>query len=48
MIFWNFKTPITLLGCLMWNTAEFFKFSLGKYAPYIFNIALGCKKMKKN
>lgn len=43
MIFWNLKTPITLLFCLVWNFSEYFKMPLGKYAPKVFALAMGSK-----
>jgi hypothetical protein len=44
MIFWNFKTPITFLACVVWNTSEFFDLPLGKFAPTVFELAIGCDK----
>lgn len=46
MIFWNFKTPITLLACCVWNFCEFFKISMGRFTPTLFGLALGAKKRK--
>jgi len=48
MIFWNFCSPITLLGCCIWNFSEAFGIGLGKLAPYIFGIAVGAKPKKNN
>jgi len=47
MIIWNFDTPITLLASLVWNTSELFDIPLGKYAPLVFNLAMGYKNKKK-
>lgn len=47
MIFWNYDTPVTLLACLVWNTSEYFYMPLGKSAPYVFSLALGCKGKRK-
>ena len=41
MILWNFKTPVTLFACLIWNMTEYFKIPLGKAAPIIFGLAIG-------
>lgn len=41
MIFWNFDTPITLFACLVWNSSEYFKMPLGKFAPKVFSLAIG-------
>lgn len=41
MIFWNFKTPLTLFACLVWNFSEYFNMPLGKYAGIIFGLAIG-------
>lgn len=48
MIFWNFDSPITFIFCFIWNGAEYFKISLGKFGPYVLGMALGskCKKIK--
>ena len=47
MIFWNFKTPLTLIACIIWNFCEYFNISLNKFAPYIFSLALGYKGKRK-
>ena len=39
--FWNFKTPFTFLGSLMFNLCETFNCSLGKLDPYIFGMMIG-------
>lgn len=44
MIFWNFKTPMTFLACAIWNASEFFDLPSGKYAPIVFELAIGCNK----
>lgn len=41
MIFWNFDTPTTLIACFVWNCSEYFKIQLGKFAPIVFQLALG-------
>lgn len=46
MIFWNFKTSLTLIGCCVWNFCEYFKLSLGKIAPAVFEIAIGVRGKK--
>lgn len=46
MIFWNFKTPVTLFFCFIWNTCETLKIGLGKYAPKIFSLASGINGTK--
>jgi len=46
MIFWNWKTPITLIACCIWNASEYFNIPLGKYAPIVFSLALGAPKSK--
>jgi len=38
-----YKTPITLTACLIWNSSEFLKMPLGKFAPTIFSLAIGSK-----
>ena len=43
----NFKNPITLLFSIIWNLSEDFNIPLGRFAPYVFHKAIGCKKMKK-
>lgn len=48
MIFWNFKTPVTLLASLVWNTSEYFYMPLGKSAPYVFSLAFGYRGKKKS
>ena len=47
MIFWNFKTPITLFFYLIWNFCEYFKLSLGSFAPKVFGLAMGVKGKRK-
>ena len=47
MIIWNFKTPITLLASCVWNFCEYFHISIGKFAPILFGLVLGCKGHKK-
>lgn len=46
MIIWNFKTPLTLLACIVWNSSEYFKIPLGRIAHFVFELAIG-KKGKK-
>jgi len=41
MIFWNYKNPITLISCLIWNMSEWTGISLGKIAPIILQLAIG-------
>ena len=41
MIFWNFETPLTFLACCVWNFCEYFKLSIGKFAPYLFGLCIG-------
>ena len=41
MIFWNFDTPTTFIACLVWDSSEYFKMPLGKFAPKVFSLALG-------
>jgi len=36
-----------IIGYLIWNTAELFNISLGKFAPYIFGIMIGRFPHKK-
>jgi hypothetical protein len=47
MIFWNFKSPLTLFACIIWNTSEFFDIPLKNLAPIVFHMAMGMKKRKK-
>ncbi len=47
MIFWNFKTPLSLLASIIWNLSEFLNVSLGRFAPVIFNAMLGAKNKTK-
>lgn len=44
---WNFKTPLTLIACCVWNFSEYFDLPLGKFAPTIFHLAMGNKGVKK-
>jgi len=46
MIFWNWETPLTLFACCIWNASEYFDMPLGKAAPIVFSLALGCKNTK--
>jgi hypothetical protein len=41
MIFWNFDTPVTFVACCVWNFLEYFNLSAGKYAPKLFELAIG-------
>jgi hypothetical protein len=43
MIFWNFKTPLTLLACLVWNASELFHIPLGDAGPRLFGLAIGIR-----
>ena len=44
---WNFKNPISFLGCCIWNLSKYIKRPLGKLAPYIFGIAIWKNAKKK-
>jgi hypothetical protein len=48
--FWNYDTPITLLGSLIWNICEALNISLDKLNPYIFGMMIGAipHKIKKS
>ena len=41
MGFWNYDTPFTFLGSVIWNTCETLNLSLGKFSPYIFGLMMG-------
>ena len=47
MIFWNFKTPLTFLACVVWNLSETLDIPLKKMGPVVFHTAIGAKKYKK-
>ena len=48
MIIWNFENLITLLASCIWNFCEYFRLSVGKLAPYLFGLVIGCNPHKKN
>ena len=45
-MFWNWKNPLTLFACCIWNASEYFHLPLGKMAPTVFSLALGVKNVK--
>ncbi len=47
MIIWNFKTPLTLMACVVWNFSEYFKIPLGKIAPILFGLVIGSNGKQK-
>lgn len=47
MMPWNFTTPLTLLGCVIWNLCELLTINLGRFAPFVFGLAVGRRGRKK-
>ena len=45
---WNFKNPISFIGCCIWNFSEYFEMPLGRLAPYVFGIAIWKNAKRKD
>ena len=46
MRYWKEETTLQLIGSLIWNTSEFLKIPLGKFAPIVFGWMIGHKGTK--
>ena len=40
------STPLMLIATLIWNTAEKYNIDLGRFAPYVFGLMIGCRGKK--
>lgn len=47
MKFWRQETPLQLIASGIWNTSEYFKIPLGRFAPIVFGWMIGSKGIKK-
>ncbi len=46
MKYWKEKTPLQAVGSLIWNTSEFLKIPLGRFAPIVFEWMIGSKRKR--
>ena len=46
MRYWKEETPLQVIGSLIWNTSEFLKIPLGRFAPIVFGWMIGHKGTK--
>ena len=44
MLYWNQPTIKRAIGSAIWNTSEFFKIPLGRFAPIVFGWMIAAKR----
>ena len=48
MKYWKENAPLQFIGSCIWNTSEYLKIPLGKYAPIVFGWMIGYNGKKLN
>lgn len=48
MLYWNQQTIKRAIGSAIWNTSEFFKIPLGRFAPIVFGWMIAAKRRNKS